>query len=74
MAAAGAATEAVVVGAVAVAAVVVIEVIAAETAVTEAIAGKRTSLKILGDFCAVTPQAVLPAVVQISASCTTSGP
>jgi hypothetical protein len=73
MAADEAATVAVV-GAVVVAAVVVIEVIGAETAVTGAIAGKLVPLEILSVCCAVTPQVVLPAVVQISASCTTFVP
>jgi hypothetical protein len=48
MVAGGAATVAAVVGAVAVAVVVVIAVIAAVTVVTEAIAGKWTSLKSWG--------------------------
>jgi hypothetical protein len=46
-------------------------------AVTEAIAGKLVPLEILSVCCVVTPQVVqlvLPAVVQISASCTTFVP
>jgi hypothetical protein len=55
-------------------AVAAVEVIAEVIAVTEAIAGKLVPIEILSVCCVVTPQVVLPAVVQISASSTTFVP
>jgi hypothetical protein len=63
MAAAGAATEAAVEGAVAVAAVVVIAVTAAAIVVTAAIAGKWTAFKSLAFSSQQKSQTVLPAMV-----------